>query len=193
MKYKIILASKSPRRKELLESIGYSFKCVNSDFDETTVDKQLPIQLYVQQLAMFKAYYAAREVKQNSLVIGADTVVYSGGKILGKPNSRGDAYNMLKSLSGKTHLVYTGIAVIRRKDFKTVTAYEKTEVFFKTLTDSEIYTYIDSCKPYDKAGAYGIQEYAKVFVEKINGDYFNVVGLPVCRLNSIIQNEFGEG
>ncbi len=193
MKKEIILASNSPRRKELLLNAGYSFTVESAAFDEDNVSKELPVNMYVQQLALFKACSVAKYSRKDALVIGADTVVYKSDLgIMGKPDSREDAYKMLKSLSGTSHSVYTGIAVVRTKDFKIVTDCVETLVYFKELSDDEIYYYIDKFRPYDKAGAYGIQEYASRFAEKIEGDYFNVVGLPVSRLDSLIKKEFVE-
>ena len=188
--YKFVLASKSPRRKELLTNIGMTFEVIESQFDETTVSKDLEPELYVKELAMFKAMSLLKQVEQDTLIIGADTVVVLNGKILGKPSGRHDAMSMLAELSGKVHSVYTGICVSRSNDAKTVSTCVKTDVYFKKLTAEEIEYYVDNFSPFDKAGSYGIQEYAGVFVERIDGDYFNVVGLPVCKLNQIINDEF---
>ena len=189
----IILASASPRRKELLLNAGYSFTVEQGTFDEDNVSKELPVTMYVQQLALFKACSVAKYTRKNALVIGADTVVYkSDFGIMGKPCDREEAFNMLKNLSNTHHSVYTGISVVRTKDFKIVTDSVETLVYFKKLSDEEIYYYIDNYRPFDKAGAYGIQEYASRFVDKIDGDYFNVVGLPVSRLDSLIKKEFVE-
>ncbi len=187
--YKYVLASKSPRRKELLTNIGIKFDVIESDFDESTVSKELEPQLYVQELAMFKAMSVVKRVGKDTLVIGADTIVVYNGEVLGKPKDREDAICMLKKLSGNVHYVYTGVCVARSNDAKCVASCEKTAVFFRQLTDKEIEYYVDTYKPFDKAGSYGIQEYAGVFVNKIEGDYFNIVGLPVCTLNNIF-NEF---
>ena len=188
--YKYVLASKSPRRKELLENIGMEFTVKVSDFDENTVSRELSPDLYVQELAMFKAMSLVKEVASDTLIIGADTVVIHNDEILGKPYGRTDAINMLKQLSGDVHHVYTGVCVVRSDDAKAVASCVKTEVYFRNLSDEEIEYYVDTYKPFDKAGGYGIQEYAGVFVESIDGDYFNIVGLPVCKLNQIIKDEF---
>lgn len=188
--YKFVLASKSPRRKELLTNIGMTFEVRESEFDETTVSKELSPDMYVKELAMFKAMSLIKEVESDTLVIGADTVVVVDGRIIGKPSGRQDAISMLASLSGRAHSVYTGICVSRSNDAKTVATCVKTDVYFKKLTDQEIEYYVDNFQPFDKAGSYGIQEYAGVFVERIDGDYFNIVGLPVCKLNQIINDEF---
>lgn len=185
--YKYILASKSPRRKELLTNIGITFDVIESDFDESTVSKDLAPDLYVQELAMFKTMSVLKNVPKSTLVIGADTVVVFDGEVMGKPKSRDDAVSMLKKLSGNVHYVYTGVCVARSDDGKSVASCEKTAVYFRNVSDSEIEYYVDTYNPLDKAGAYGIQEYAGVFVEKIDGDYFNIVGLPVCKLHTVIS------
>lgn len=188
--YKYVLASKSPRRKELLGNIGYSFEVMESDFDESTVSKELEPELYVKELAMFKAMSLVKNVAQDTIIIGADTVVVHEGKILGKPLGRSEAIEMLRRLSGGVHYVYTGVCAVRSNDAKCVAQCEVTAVYFRELDDSEIEHYVDTYSPYDKAGSYGIQEYAGVFVSRIEGDYFNIVGLPVSRLHNIIRTEF---
>lgn len=190
--YNYILASKSPRRRELLGNIGMEFTVSESDFDESTISKDLETPLYVQELALLKAMSLLKKVPKNNLIIGADTVVEFEGEILGKPSNRDEAIQMLTKLSGKVHYVYTGVAVVRSNDAKSYAASEKTAVHFDNISRAEIEYYVDKFEPYDKAGAYGIQEYAGVFVRKIEGDYFNIVGLPVCLLNKIIKEEFGE-
>lgn len=190
--YNFILASKSPRRKELLENIGMEFTVCESDFDENTISKDLETPLYVQELALCKAMSLVKNSPKNNLIIGADTVVEFEGEILGKPANRDEAIDMLTKLSGNVHYVYTGVAVVRSNDAKSYAACEKTAVYFDNISRSEIEYYVDKFEPYDKAGAYGIQEYAGVFVKRIEGDYFNIVGLPVCLINKIIKEEFGE-
>lgn len=187
---KFILASKSPRRRELLKNIGMNFEVVESAVDESTVDKDLKPELYVQELAMLKSSSVASRVGEDCIVIGADTVVVFKNKIIGKPKDYDDAFSMLKSFSGSFHSVYTGISLSDGKSGKTVTDYCKTDVYFAEMSDFEISKYIDTYKPYDKAGAYGIQEYAGVFTDKIDGDYFNVVGLPVSKLYGLLKKEF---
>ena len=129
---------------------------------------------------------------KNTLVIGADTVVESEGRILGKPKDKNEAFEMLKAMSGNTHYVYTGITVVDTNDMHAVSQYEKTAVTMREISDREINYYINNFKVLDKAGAYGIQEYASVFVSRIEGDYFNIVGLPLCRLSQMISKEYGE-
>ena len=159
----IILASASPRRKELLANMGLDFSVVVSDADEAAIDSDVPSGIYVQELALIKAAVATEKVlkNKNAIIIAADTVVVNNGEILGKPRDENHARQMLSFLSGKTHQVYTGVCVMRICDAYTVCKDVCTEVTFKTLTD-----------------------------EKINGDYFNVVGLPVSTLAEILETDF---
>ena len=189
---KIVLASKSPRRKELLENIGVDFSVIVTDADESQVPKDLEPGLYVRELSLIKATEAARYANKDSYVIGADTIVVYDGEILGKPKDREDAKRMLSMMSGKDHYVYTGITVTDTNNMHSVSEYERTVVSFKELSSEEIEYYIDNYSVMDKAGAYGIQEFAGRFVKSINGDYFNIVGLPVCRLCTMFSREFGE-
>ena len=186
-----ILASKSPRRREILSGVGLDFKVVESNVDESGVSKDLPPRYYVQELAMLKSADVASTSSPGTLVIGADTVVVSDGKIIGKPKDFDEAFRMLSSFSGSSHTGVSGISVTDSTTMTTVTDYSETEVVFYPMTDSEITDYINTYNPYDKAGAYGIQEYAGVFVEKINGDYYNVVGLPLSKLYQLLKKEFG--
>lgn len=185
-----VLASKSPRRKELLKNIGLQAEIMPASVDES-VFSNLPPEKMVTELALLKASDVARSFRGNTYVIGADTVVTLDGKVFGKPRDINDAKRMLLELSGKTHSVYTGYCVVSCKDGSAVAKYEKTDVTFRTLSQKEIDAYVKTREPMDKAGAYGIQEKGSMFVEKINGDYFNVVGLPVCALTSLLSNEFG--
>lgn len=174
----IVLASNSPRRKELLELAGLAFVTVPSQVEEH-IDSKTPIPLVAQTLAEQKAREVA-EKNPNNIVIGADTVVVLGNEILGKPKDADDAKAMLMALSGKTHDVYTGVALLLQD--QTITFTSKTEVTFLEMTEKEILDYIKTGEPMDKAGAYGIQGKGGLFVEKIYGDYFNVVGLPIARV-----------
>ena len=174
---KLVLASKSPRRSEILKNAGYEFTVRVADADETIPEGTKPEDAVV-FLAARKAM--AVERADDEIVLGADTIVVLDNKILGKPKDREDAYNMLKSLSGRVHSVFTGVCII--ENGKSMTFAEETEVQFLSLTDEEIYGYIDTNDCYDKAGAYGIQGYASKFVKGINGDYFNVVGLPISAI-----------
>lgn len=180
---RIILASQSPRRKKLLEQIGLSFEVFPSDVEENS--SQQDPALLVKELALLKA----REVSarfQGSLVIGADTIVVHKGEIVGKPENEEEAAEFLTSLSNSTHTVYTGVALVK-SDKKghpesSHTFFEQTKVTFSTLDKQDIHTYIKSGNPLDKAGAYGIQDdLGALFVERIEGDYYNVVGFPLNR------------
>lgn len=189
MKY--ILASKSPRRRELLKNIGMDFEVMASNFDESTVPKDIEPQLYVQELALCKAMSLVKQCDKDSLIIGADTVVCADGEIIGKPCGRREAISMLSSLSGKAHKVYTGVALVSAENAGSMTSCEETTVYFDEIPLEEIEYYVNTYAPFDKAGAYGIQEYAGVFIKKIEGDYFNIVGLPVHLLHKLIR-KFGE-
>lgn len=187
---KVILASASPRRKELLELIGLKFEILPSGIDEI-MDDSLPIGKRVEMLAYQKAYDIARKTSENVLIIGADTIVEIHGKILGKPKNRDDAKEMLKMLSGTTHKVITAISLIPTStDYPQVTTHESTQVKFKNLTEDEINNYIDSGEPMDKAGAYAIQGLGVMLVETINGCYTNVVGLPIPLLTKHLANDY---
>ena len=174
----LILASGSPRRKELLETAGLDFKVIVADVDEKIPDGATPREA-VKALALQKAQAVAKDYEQ-SIVIGADTVVVCDGEILGKPKDEDDAFNMLRSLSGCTHTVCTGVALINGTEIRNFC--EVTEVEFYNLSDEEIKVYIKTGEPMDKAGAYGIQGKGCVLVKQIVGDYFNVVGLPVSKV-----------
>lgn len=180
---KIILASKSPRRRELLSVIFKNFDIEVSDADETMPDNLSPADC-----ASEIAYRKLCDIKSkfdDALIIAADTIVVLDNKILGKPKNETDAFNMLSSLSGRTHTVYTGVA-LSYKD-KLIRFSEGTSVSFRPLSADIIRAYIETKEPMDKAGAYGIQNKGALFVEKIEGDYFNVVGLPICRLATEIE------
>ena len=188
---KIILASGSPRRKELISRF-FEIEIKVCDADET-LPKGLTPKDAVMYLAEIKAKTVADTLKDGFLVIGADTVVCTDGKILGKPKDESDAYSILSSLSGKTHSVYTGFCVIRTTDGKTVNGFEETKVTFRNLDDDEIKAYIKTGEPMDKAGAYGIQGLGGAFILGITGDYYNTVGLPLCKLLSCLKKDFNKG
>lgn len=176
--FPIILASKSPRRHELLKLMGLDFTIELKDVDES-----YPAGLSPSEIAVYVAEQKAKAFGNvpDKIVITADTIVALGGKILGKPNDRAHAKEMLKALSGTQHEVYTGVAIL--KDTKMYSFYETTEVFCKEVTDAEIDFYIDNFKPFDKAGSYGIQDYwGLVVVKRIEGSYTNVMGLPTEKL-----------
>lgn len=180
----LILASNSPRRKEILSMLGYDFIVCPSNCDENiTVNSPADI---VCELSFRKA--KAVYCGENDTVIGSDTVVSINGMILGKPKDENDAEKMLKMLSGKSHMFYTGITVINNQ--KTVTDYVKSEVFFRKMKQKEITDYIKTKEPMDKAGAYGIQGKGAAFIEKINGDFYAVMGLSACYLSKTLS-DFG--
>ncbi len=174
---KLVLASKSPRRSEILKNAGIDFTVRVADADETIPNGTKPADAVV-FLAAKKAMAVIRA--DDELVLGADTVVVLDDKILGKPKNKDDAYNMIKALSGRVHSVFTGVCAIG--DGFSMTFAEETRVEFYNLTDEEINEYINTDEPYDKAGAYGIQGLASKFIRGIDGDYFNVVGLPMSAI-----------
>ena len=183
-KARIILASNSPRRRELLGQIGLKdFKVCAPNVDER-VEDGLPPARIVEELSLRKARAAAKKAGTNDVIIAADTVVALDGAVLGKPRDEAGAFAMLTSLSGREHHVYTGVTVLRGR--QAVTQHEQTAVTFRTLKDGEIWGYIATGEPMDKAGAYGIQGLGAVLVSGIRGDYCNVVGLPVFRLARIL-------
>ncbi len=171
----LILASSSPRRKELLENLRLTFTISSSEVDES-FDPALSPEDVVMDLAERKAQVIFKE-NPDSYVIGSDTIVVADGQVLGKPVDNAEARGMLKKLSGNKHEVFTGVSILSPNG--TARFYERTEVWFWELTDEEIDSYVQSGEPLDKAGAYGIQQLGSMLVKKINGDYFAVVGLPV--------------
>ena len=179
----IILASQSPRRRELMGLFRMPFTVCVADIDETMDSSKSP-EREVARVSALKAGAVDRQA--GDIVIAADTIVVCDGQVLGKPKDEQDAFRMLKMLSGKTHQVMTGLTV--QKNDHTVTHTEITDIRFRDLTDQEIADYIATKDPMDKAGSYGIQSGAALFVEGIVGDYFNVVGLPVCRLGQILKS-----
>ena len=176
---KIILASRSPRRRELLERMGITDLEVIPAEGEEIATRTLTTDQLVEELSRRKCAEVAAS-RPEDLVIAADTLVEINGRVLGKPVSEEDAARMLAALSGRLHRVYTGVTV--RLGDRTITAHEMTSVRFRTLTQADIIRYIATGEPMDKAGAYGIQGYGCTLVESISGDYYNVMGLPVCRL-----------
>ena len=177
----IILASASPRRKELIRLITEDFKIIPSNADENISGEYSPQEL-TKQLSKIKAIDVFNKVKNNSdIIVSADTVVSIDNKVLGKPKDENDAFQTLKLLSGNVHSVYTGVTIMKG-DYIDIFS-EKTDVYFYPLTDDDIKEYLKNNEYKDKAGAYGIQGFGGLFVEKIVGDYNNVVGLPVSKLN----------
>lgn len=181
---RFILASSSPRRVEILNILGVKFDVIPSSYEEVITGKSP--QKLVTEFARAKALDVASGSTKNKIVIAADTIVFKDDEILGKPNSRTDAFRMLKKLSGSYHSVITGICIIDTNSNEILEDYEETIVYFKELSDGEINKYIDSKEPLDKAGAYGIQGLGSIFVKKIDGCYFNVVGLPIFKLNVLL-------
>jgi septum formation protein len=186
---KIILASASSRRRELLASLGLEFKVIPSRGEEV-FDSNKTLEENIQSIALSKAKSVAAKVDEDCIVIGADTIVAVDGRILGKPKDMAEAGEMLRCLSDRAHFVYTGFALIRKSDNKVQAGYEKTLVDFRPLSKEMIDAYIQTGEPLDKAGAYGIQGIGAVFVKGIKGDYSNVVGLPLCRIATELE-KFG--
>lgn len=181
----MILASTSPRRRVLLEKMGLLFRVVDSQVDETVAGSPSPSAL-VELLSARKARAVQALEGEDPLIIAADTVVSLDGMVLGKPSSLKQARQMLQALSGRVHQVYTGLTVLRGGSCLTV--HEETRVTFRPLLPEEIEAYLTTGEPMDKAGAYGIQGYGALFVEGICGDYYNVMGLPLCRLGQILRD-----
>jgi septum formation protein len=182
---KHILASASTRRAEILHAAGFSFSILSSAIDETPYPGECAHDL-VQRLAVAKAELVAARVAGPAIVIGADTEVTLEGHIFGKPRSTDDARHMLEKLSGRTHAVVTGVALIRLPDAERRTFVESTLVHFVQLSDDEITRYLATGEPHDKAGAYAIQGRAGRYIPRIEGDYFNVVGLPLARVTQTL-------
>ena len=184
----IILASASPRRRELMQMLGIKDFIIIPAVGEEKAAPGLPPDELVKALAAHKAKEAGSKCGPGDIVIAADTIVWHGGRVYGKPHSEGEAADMLRVLSGNTHEVYTGVAVLRGNEM--LLEAERSAVHFRALSDAEIGAYIATGEPMDKAGAYGIQGKASLFVEGIEGDFFNVMGLPLCRLG-LMLNELG--
>ena len=183
---KLILASQSPRRRELLERMGLTeFEIRPAAGEEIAFPDLTPAQL-VEDLSRQKAREIALTAQAEDVIIAADTVVAADGRVLGKPHCVEEARDMLRFLSGRTHTVYTGVTV--QQGEQVLTQHEATDVVFRPLTEAEIAAYVATGEPMDKAGAYGIQGRGCVLVEGIRGDYYNVMGLPVCRLGLMLQN-----
>ena len=184
----IILASSSPRRKEILGNTNLKFKIIKSNIDEVILSKESPYQV-VMRLAYEKSMDIAYSNK-DKLIIGADTVVCLDDVILGKPKDEIEAIEMIKKLSGKTHQVITGISLINLDANKKIIDYVVSYVKFKKLSHEDVIDYIQTNESLDKAGAYGIQGYGALLVEEIKGDYFNIVGLPISKLSDLLKKHF---
>lgn len=188
--YSIILASASPRRKELLEQIGVVCTVMPSKKEEV-ITKTNPIEV-VEELSFIKASDIAGQVKEESIIIGADTIVVYKNQILGKPKDKEHAFKMIKELQGNVHQVYTGVSLIikpEKKQEKIITCSVETKVGICSMTDEQIYRYIDTKEPLDKAGAYAIQGKFAVYINHLDGDYYNVVGLPISKIYEMLWRE----
>lgn len=185
----IILASASPRRYELLDKFGLKFEVVSSSIKEK-VNKNEDPKIVAMSLAFEKANSISNIINSNSIIISADTIVVQGNRILEKPQSRNEARSMLKSLSGNEHEVITGISIVESELNIKIIDYEKTYVKFRKLNDDLIEKYLDTDEYKDKAGSYGIQGVGSILVEKINGCYFNVMGLPLYKLDILLRKNF---
>lgn len=190
MMYSIILASASPRRKELLEQIGVVCTVMPSKKEEV-ITKTNPIEV-VEELSFIKASDIAGQVKEESIIIGADTIVVYKNQILGKPKDKEHAFKMIKELQGNVHQVYTGVSLIikpEKKQEKIITCSVETKVGICSMTDEQIYRYIDTKEPLDKAGAYAIQGKFAIYINHLDGDYYNVVGLPISKIYEMLWKE----
>ena len=183
----LVLASGSPRRHEILTMAGFPHVVRPTDADEDTDRTRAPEEV-VASLSRLKSAAALRTANSNEVILTADTIVALDGAILEKPRDPADAYRMLRALSGRTHSVFTAVTLADRTYSETFT--EETVVCFRDLTDSEIRTYVATGEPLDKAGAYGVQGPAGIFVSRIDGDYWNVVGLPLCRVSVLLRDRF---
>ena len=182
----IILASASPRRQQLLKQMGVKFKVIPSTMDEVMDNTLEPYQVAI-SLASQKSNDVASQIKNDCIVIGADTIVVKDNKLLGKPKDEKHAFDMLKYLNDGWHEVITGLCLYRTSDKKVICDYETTRVKMAKKSDEFIKSYIKTKEPLDKAGAYGIQGYGSLLVEKIDGCYFNVMGLPIYKLSCILD------
>jgi len=186
LKYEIILASGSPRRKKLLEQIGLKFEVIPADIDEDDIHESDPAK-FVMELASRKAKHVAK-FNTDKIVIGSDTTVYLNDELLNKPATEQEAYEMLTRLSGKTHQVYSGVSLVHHDAGKSTEFFVKTDVTFRELGEREKYAYIATGSPMDKAGSYGIQDdFGSVFVESIIGCYYNIVGFPLSKFYEEIK------
>ena len=185
-----VLASGSPRRSDLLRATGFTFSIVKTDVNEDPIDGESVLQM-VERLALLKATTAA-DNHPNSLVLGSDTTVELDGIVLGKPETRSNAIDMLTQLSGKRHTVHTSIALVHLRSNRSISCVESTEVTFATLEKAEIERYVETGSPMDKAGGYGIQDEGAFFVQKVSGDFYTVMGLPLHRLYRLLRTHFDD-
>ncbi|MFB9279184.1 Maf family protein [Cohnella cellulosilytica] len=186
----LVLASSSPRRQELISLLGLPVRIIPSGADERTPAEWSPSRI-VEELSRRKALAVEKELTEaadeSSIIVGSDTIVVLNGQIMGKPRDRQDAERMLRQLAGNVHEVYTGVSCVRLSDGRTATSHRVTKVRMRPLSAEQISRYVATGEPMDKAGAYGIQEIGSVLVESIEGDYFNVVGLPVSLLAVLLE------
>lgn len=187
---KIILASSSPRRADILKKANIDFRIIPSEYDEKHTTTVFSYD-FVEKLAYNKALDVAEKIKEPALIIGADTVVVLDNEILGKPKNKNKAFEMLKKLSGKTHIVVTSIVIIQSITFKTIKQSTTSKVTFENLTDKQINTYIETYKPFDKAGSYGIQEMPEGYIKNYTGDLENIIGISSISLKELL-NQFND-
>jgi septum formation protein len=180
----IILASQSPRRKQLLEQIGINPECRPVDIDETKCESETPLE-YCQRLALEKAQTGWQNSNKDKVVLGSDTIVVFDGETLGKPKDKDDAFRMLKLLSGQTHQVITAVSVVYNNNHKTVVSFSDVE--FRELDANEIHDYIASKEPMDKAGSYGIQGLAAQWIKNVSGSYSGIMGLPLYETSELLR------
>ena len=183
-----VLASASERRHELLKRVIENFDIIVSNFDEDSINFTGDVEKYVTEIAEGKAMEVASNIKDEAIIIAADTIVTINNRVLGKPKDNEDAYNMLKQLSGNIHEVYSAVVIVNTKKNIVKKECVCTKVKFSILRNEDINRYINTKEPYDKAGAYGIQGKGSLFVEEINGCYYNVVGLPLNKINKMLRN-----
>lgn len=188
---RLILASGSPRRSEILRAVGWTFEAEAADVDESILPGEDAVS-YIERLAREKAQAVASR-RLFGLVLGADTVVVVDGRVLGKPRGRDEAREMLLSLRGREHAVLTGVALVRAESKRVVVAHERTRVRFASMSEAEIDWYVETGEASDKAGAYGVQGRAALFIEHIEGDYLNIVGLPVRLVYELAQEMMQPG
>ncbi|WP_309120367.1 Maf family protein [Paenibacillus sp.] len=188
----LILASSSPRRQELIRLLGYPVEVVPSDADESVEDGWTPAKI-VEELSLRKALVVLERLPEGAggIVVGSDTIVVSGGRVLGKPRDEEDAADMLRSLQGRPHEVYSGLALVNAATGGRSVAHRMTRVWMKPMDERRIRNYIATGEPSDKAGAYAIQGYGASLVERMDGDYFTVVGLPVSLAADLLERDFG--
>ena len=185
---KLILASNSPRRRELIKKLNIPFKSINPGVDESAFNiKFKKPHTYCMASAKLKSWHIRNKFK-NDLLISADTIVCLNGKIIEKPANHEEAFKFLKKLSNKKHSVYTGVSILSSKKNLNICFYEKTDVFFHLLNDEDINYYINNFNVLDKAGAYGIQDWSCIFAKKINGCFYNVIGLPISKIYKTFKN-----